>query len=150
MEIRVEERVTGHQMRRNILRRYGSRARLEERVEGGDDPEAAVALVELRLFDEDPRRLDSSIETEAILELEPEDVARLTPERLRLLDHLAKQRKPPNLTQLCQDLGRDKKNVSKDLRILESLCLVSIEKNGRDLAPRIRGNHIAIVVDSVA
>lgn len=146
MEVRVEERVTGHQMKRNIVRRYGSRAKLEELVEGGDDPEAAVALVQLRLFDEDPRRLDSIIETETIRELEMEDIARLTPARLRLLDHLAKQRKPPNLTRLCERLNRDKKNLSEDLRLLASLGLVVIEKNGRDLAPRLSGNNVTIVV----
>jgi DNA-binding transcriptional ArsR family regulator len=146
MEIRVEERMKGRKMRAQILDRYGSRAKLERLAFRGDDPEARDALFELRLLDDDPSRLDSITTTTTILGLGPGDLARLTPERLRLLDHLAVQRKAPNLTRLSHDLGRDKKNLSQDLRVLEGLGLVTIGKRGRDLEPRIRGNHIHIVV----
>jgi len=146
MEIRVEERTTGRQMRREILDRYGSRAALERRAASRSDPEAKDDLFELRMLDEDPTRLDLVVETTTIMELEPGDIGRLTPERIRLLDHLASEPQPPNLSQLSAALGRDKKNISIDLRVLEGLGLLSISKRGRDIQPRIRGNHIHLVV----
>lgn len=146
MEIRVEERLTGRQLRDRILTRYGSRAGLKRAAAKKQDAEAREDLFQLRLFDENPRRLRDRMSVTTVSTLEPADLARLTPERLRLVNHIAKLTRPANLSTLVEDLGRDKKNISEDLRILEELGLLTLSREGRDLRPHLLGTEIHIVV----
>ncbi|WP_456330182.1 HVO_A0114 family putative DNA-binding protein [Archaeoglobus sp.] len=56
----------------------------------------------------------------------------LTPERLRILQ-IIKEREPRSVYELAKVLGRDRRNVIKDLEVLEMLGLVefSEEKRGK-------------------
>lgn len=82
--------------------------------------------------------------------MEPGDLERLTPERLKLLERITGSKKQLNVTKLCKALRRDKKNISEALRILESLGLLKMEKVGREAIPRPPAGQIHIVLDQAA
>lgn len=145
MEIRIQRRLTGRSLRDEILERYGSVEELERRAEEGD----AVAwndLADLRLFEEDPRRLGYDMTVTTIGTLTAEELDLLTPTRMALLNFLATADEPHNVTELAEALGRDKKNVSEDLDILEELGLVETRREGRERLSRPLGNDIHIVL----
>ena len=56
----------------------------------------------------------------------------MTPERLRIL-HVIKKYKPKSIYELAKILGRDRRNLMKDLEILEMLGLIefSEEEHGK-------------------
>lgn len=146
MEIRVEERLTGRQLRSRILASYMTRARLEAAARRRGGAEARDALFNLRLLEEDPRRLDLATHVVTVHKLSGRDVERLTHARLRMWHQIAQSKEPLNLTALAQRLGRDKKNVSDDLRVLQNLGLVGLERKGRETHPVFKGNEIHILV----
>lgn len=148
MEVRVEERLTGHAWRDRILTQYGSRERLEEAANDPDNGQARQDLAMLRLLEERPTRLKEAYQTELILLLDPADLDRISPERIRLLAAVAESKEPLNLTRLTERLGRDKKNVSQDLHLLASLGLLQLDRVGRELRPRMHANEIRIVLDA--
>lgn len=145
MEIRIERRLTGEALREEILERYGSREALEEAAEAGD-AEARSSLADLRLLEEDPSRLQADHRIESILTLSADELDRLSPKRLALLEFLAEADRPYNVTELAGALGRDKKNVSEDLEILGDLGLVESVRRGREKLSKPRGNDIHIVL----
>lgn len=146
MEIRVQETLTGRRLRDKILAQYGTRDELERAAAKKDGSEAREDLAQLRLLDADPRRLSDTVTTTTVATLEPGDIRRLTPQRVRILEHLAKRKQPLSLTQLTHALKRDKKHLSEDLRILEGLGLLTISTEGRTLRPYLAGNEIRIMV----
>lgn len=145
MEIRIERRLTGQALREEILQRHGSRQALVDAAEAGDTA-ARSDLADLRLLEEDPRRLQADHHVESVLTVAPEELDRLTPKRLALLEFLAEADRPYNVTELAGALGRDKKNVSEDLQILEDLGLVESVRRGREKLTKPRGNDIHIVL----
>lgn len=146
MEIRVEERLTGRELRDRILERHGSRERLEAQAARKRAHEAQEDLWMLRLLEREPSRLDEELRVTDIGSLSLRDLALLTPSRLRLLQKLAAARRAYNVTGLARALGRDKKNVSRDVGILADLGLVRVVRRGRESIPRPRGRDIHIVL----
>ena len=144
MEIRVETKLKGWQLRDRILRKYGSRERLEQAARRPGATEENDDLVTLKEFENNPRRLDMGMRIETVARLSPKDLERLTTERLRLLEYLAKRRRPPNVTKLAEALGRDKTNVSEDLQTLARLGLVFMRREGRQAFPEPLGTAIHI------
>lgn len=145
MEIRIQRRLTGRQWQAAALERHGGRRGLE--VAARDDPDAADALWMLERFEEEPTRLEETFEEETVWVLDPEDLQRLTPARLLLLDVIA--RNPDcSLATLVQEVARDKKNVSDDIRFLESIGLVASKPDGRRKRMRLAGHEIRIIVGS--
>lgn len=149
MKIRIEEWMQGREFRDRILRQHGTRAKLERAARRGD-PRAQSDLADLRLFDEDPRRLHIGWKLSEVFRLNARQVGRLTAERLRLLDTIKKHKRRLNLTALCALLGRDKKNVSDDLRILASMGLLQIERHGREAIPKAPEGEIHLVIEQAA
>lgn len=113
-------------------------------AEDPDNHEARVDRMDLALLEEDPSRLDIEHTLGTVTVLTPEDLDLLTPARLRLLNFLATSDEALNVTQLADAVGRDKKNVSEDLSILEDLGLVAMVRKGREKFPRRRGTEIRI------
>lgn len=146
MEVRVEERLTGRAWRDRILTNYRSRDRLEQAADEPENAQARQDLAMLRLLEERPTRLEETYQTELILLLDPADLDRISPQRIRLLAAVAESKEPLNLTRLTKLLGRDKKNVSQDLHVLASLGLLHLDRVGRDLRPRMHANEIRIVL----
>lgn len=143
MEIRVKARLTGARLRQRILERWGSRQALEANAESGD-PEAGEDLFTLDRLEEDPERMDALHERTTITSLGPDGLARLTETRLDLLDHVAACEEPLNVSQLARETGRDKKNVSEDLELLETLGLIERIERGREKHVRLRGSRMSI------
>ncbi len=54
----------------------------------------------------------------------------LTPERLKIM-HVIREKEPKSVYELAKILGRDRRNVIKDLEILELLGLVEFEEEKR-------------------
>ncbi|HHT9117101.1 MAG TPA: HVO_A0114 family putative DNA-binding protein [Candidatus Hypogeohydataceae bacterium YC38] len=72
----------------------------------------------------------------------------MTPRRLELL-HLIKKHRPETLCQLSELADRDLKNVAQDLKILESLGLISVrrEKTGRkEVTPSVDYDAIELMI----
>ena len=72
----------------------------------------------------------------------------LTPKRLELL-RLIRKHQPKTMHALSRLAGRDTKNISQDLRLLENLGLVSIkkEKTGRkEVSPSVDYDAIELMI----
>jgi len=148
MEIRVEENLTGRELREKILSQYGSRKELEAMAAKKDGAEARDDLAQLDLLEADPRRLSDHVKTTVVSKIKIADLERLTEQRLRLLHHLAKRGEPLSLRQLVEELGRDKKHLSNDLRVLEDLGILHVGTEGRMIRPHIQGNEIHITLEA--
>lgn len=146
MEIRVEQKLTGQQLKNQILERYGSIERLVALAARKGMFEAQNDLTILREFEEDPTRLSLQTTVTTIASLSARDLERLTPERLRLLEVLTSRRDTPSLTTLSRRLRRDKKNVSEDLRLLTELKLVKVDRHGKELSACPLGTEIHILL----
>ena len=83
--------------------------------------------------------------TEDVIELDWEDLMKLTPRRLDLLDQLSRRR-AESINDLANKIGRDVKNVYLDLKILEGLNLVRLEKEGRNLVPELQVHEVTILL----
>lgn len=69
----------------------------------------------------------------------------LTIKRIQLL-RVIKHKHPKSLRELSRMLRRDIKNVSEDIRILQQVGLVSIEKKGKSFMPQVRFDEIDLRV----
>lgn len=144
MEIRVEERLTGEEVRSRLLEKYGSLARLTASAAKPQAYEAKDDLLEWKLLDNaSRRRLTFKVAT--VTTLRSTEVQRITPERLRVYQSLARARRPVNVTRLAKLLRRDKKNVSQDVEILRRMGLLRATQRGREKVVETRGNEIRVV-----
>ena len=82
--------------------------------------------------------------TEDILDLEPQDLSKLTPKRLELLDQMSRHN-ADSINKLATTIGRDVKNVYNDLKILESLGLIELVKDGRRMIPDLLVKEITFL-----
>jgi predicted transcriptional regulator len=143
MEIRVTAELTGAMLRQRILDRWGSRENLRQEADDGD-AEAREDLFTLERIEEDASRSEATFERTTITSLEADELARLTPSRLELLDRIAASEEPPSISQLARVTGRDKKNISEDVSLLEELGLVESLTDGRTKRVRVRGAKMTI------
>ena len=143
MEIRIKRSLTGRARRDRILAAYYDLAALESAAR--QDAEAADDLWFLDLIKDDPSRLDETFTLEDVFELESGDLSPLTPTRLRILDALRRLGES-DLNGLTAALHRDRKNVSEDVRLLESMGLVASRRDGKHKRIRIQGDRILIQV----
>ena len=82
--------------------------------------------------------------TEYILDLEPQDLSKLTPKRLELLDQMSRNN-ADSINKLASSIGRDVKNVYNDLKTLESLGLIELVKNGHRMIPDLLVKEITFL-----
>ena len=83
---------------------------------------------------------------EELRELNPKDVALLTPKRLELLYSLASLR-IESINDLAQKTRRDVKNVYQDLQALRSLGFVTFKKRGkRNIVPETLVEEITLLI----
>lgn len=143
MEIRIEERLTGQAYKDRLLSEYGSLEALKKAAKKGNTT-AKADYADLQLLLEEPKRLLVEFKISTISSLEPSDLERLTPERLKLLAKLANMPGPVNVGLLTASLKRDKKNVSRDIQILKELGLLDSVRQGRETLVQPMGNEIHI------
>lgn len=143
MEIRVTATMSGRRFRERILERWGSREALERKAREGH-AEAEEDRFMLDRLAEDPARLDAEHERTAVTFVGSDQLSRLTEKRLALLEAVGSAGEPLNVSELARRVGRDKKNVSEDLALLEELGLVERIEHGREKTVRIRGTRISI------
>lgn len=94
------------------------------------------------MFDEDPTRLDLKTTIEDIIHVDANDLSQLTTARLQLVEVL-KGLGEVSLKELTEAAGRDKKNVSEDIRILESYGLVASHRHGKEKRISVNADEIA-------
>ena len=82
--------------------------------------------------------------TEDILDLGPQDLSKLTPKRLELLDQMSKHN-AHSINKLALSIGRDVKNVYNDLKTLESLGLIELVKDGHRMIPDLLVKEITFL-----
>ncbi len=82
--------------------------------------------------------------TEDILDLGPQDLSKLTPKRLELLDHMSRHN-ANSINKLASSIGRNVKNVYNDLKTLESLGLIELVKDGRRMIPDLLVKEITFL-----
>ena len=79
------------------------------------------------------------------MDLTPRQYKKITPKRLELLEHLSGDR-AGSINELAKLVGRDVKNVYNDLRLLESLGFVQLEREGRRLVPERLVHEITVLL----
>ena len=82
--------------------------------------------------------------TEEIIDMEPQDLSKLTPKRLELLDQMSRHN-ANSINELASRIGRDVKNVYNDLKILESFRLIELVKDGRRMIPDLLVKEITFL-----
>ena len=144
MEIRIQRQLTGRQLRDSILATYGGAEAVAKLAKKGD-MEAKDALFNLKLFEEDPKRLKLAHKIEDVLVLDDADLSRLTGTRLHVLEVL-RNLGEANVKQLTAALKRDAKNVSEDVACLMEYGLVTGHRQGKEKLLQASGNQIVIAV----
>ena len=82
--------------------------------------------------------------TEDILDLEPQDLSKLTPKRLELLDQMSRHN-ADSINKLASSIGRDVKNVYNDLKTLETLGLIALTREGHKMTPDLLVKEITFL-----
>jgi DNA-binding transcriptional ArsR family regulator len=82
--------------------------------------------------------------TEEIIDMEPQDLSKLTPKRLELLDQMSRHN-ANSINELASRIGRDVKNVYNDLKVLESFRLIELVKDGRRMIPDLLVKEITFL-----
>jgi predicted transcriptional regulator len=82
--------------------------------------------------------------TEDILELGEDELSKLTPRRMELMDQMSRHR-ADSINELAIKVERDIKNVYNDLKTLESLGFVRLVKDGRRLVPDLLVKEITFL-----
>ncbi|RLI07920.1 hypothetical protein DRO42_07275 [Candidatus Bathyarchaeota archaeon] len=152
--VRVVRRVSLGEVRRRVAeleRKYGGGLDgLSDQFLGGQaDRERFEDYVEwvgmvhaLRAYGEGE---DFDYYTEEELDLGRDEVSRLTPRRLELLDHLSRFR-PRSINALASGMGRDVKNVYGDLKVLEGLGFVRLVREGRRVVPELLVQELTLLL----
>lgn len=144
MEIRIQRQLTGRQFKDGILAKYGDVEAVAKLAKKGE-MEARDALFNLKLFEEDPKRLKLAHKIEDVLVLDDADLSRLTGTRLHVLEVL-RDLGEANVKQLTAALKRDAKNVSEDVACLMEYGLVTGHRQGKEKLLQASGNQIVIAV----
>ncbi len=71
---------------------------------------------------------------EETIELDEDSLSKLTPRRIEILDRLSSMN-VRSINDLASKTGRDIKNVHRDLKVLEELGFVQLERRGRRIRP---------------
>jgi DNA-binding transcriptional ArsR family regulator len=144
MEIRIQRQLTGRQLKDSILAKYDDAEAVAKLAMKGD-MEAKDALFNLKLFEEDPKRLKLAYKIEDVLVLDDADLSKLTGTRLHVLEVL-RELGEANVKQLTAALKRDAKNVSEDVACLMEYGLVTGHRQGKEKLLQVSGNQIVIAV----
>ncbi len=67
----------------------------------------------------------------------------LTPERLKLIS-VIRESKPNSVKELASIVGRDMRNVYRDLKLLEGMGFVKLQKKGKEVKPVVDYDEIVI------
>lgn len=150
MKIEYEFETTVDEERKRLEVHYGARARLERKVKAGLATfQERADLDRWHRFEEpDAQKLNPIRTKKAMVFHDPVQFFKfLSPERVRILDHLRADADVESLNELAHRLGRDPKNVYEDVRALEKRGLVTIERrNRRRSIPHVAVGRVTITV----
>jgi len=79
------------------------------------------------------------------LNLSDDDYRKLTPKRLELLNQLTEGR-AGSINELAGLVGRDVKNVYVDLKALEELGFVALNREGKNMVPELLVYEITLIL----
>lgn len=81
--------------------------------------------------------------TEETIEVPQGMVSELTPKRIELMEKIARN-SPASINDLASKTKRDIKNVYNDLKILEELAFIKLERHGRRVVPKLKVQEITL------
>ena len=154
MQLRIVKRIPLTEVSRRVSEledKYGGRIEeTPDTITGGRmDREAFEDYVEwlgmthaLRAYREGE---DFDYFTDEVIELGREEASKLTPRRMELLDQLSRHR-VDSINDLAAKIARDVKNVYNDLKTLEGLGFVRLEREGRRTVPELLVQEITILL----
>lgn len=82
---------------------------------------------------------------EEIFDLDKENLSKLTPRRIEILDKISSMNFQ-SINELAMKIGRDIKNVYRDLKVLEELGFVKLERRGKRIRPVPLLKEITIIM----
>ncbi|MEM2127536.1 MAG: hypothetical protein QXH67_04855 [Candidatus Bathyarchaeia archaeon] len=82
---------------------------------------------------------------EETIDLDEDSLSKLTPKRIEILDTISST-SFQSINELATRIGRDIKNVYEDLRVLEGLGFVKLERRGRRIHPIPLLKEITIIM----
>lgn len=130
MKVSIHEERTVGEIREAIRERYGSVADLRAHVEDHpDDLQARIDLHDLREYrDAPPTR---RVRQRRIVVVPDDRIDELTVRRLQLLLSLKRLGgRAESIRRLADAVGRDVKNVSRDVEALDELGLLAVDRQG--------------------
>ncbi len=140
MRIKFVRRVKASELIEEFERKYGSLERLERYLERNPDDYAVLMDYEdWKHFLANP---DVEVEEGEIIVT---DISFLTPQKLRILEAVKKY-KSKSIRELTERVGRDVKNVYRDVRELERIGLLELHDSGRAERVELKYNEIVISV----
>ena len=154
MQLRVVRRVSLGEVGRRVAeleRKYGgSLEGLPDLFAGGrlsggmfeDYVDWSTMVDALRAYGEGE---DFDYYTEETVEFGWEEVSKLTPRRLELLDQLSRLR-ADSINDLATKTGRDVKNIYNDLKVLEGLGFVRLSRQGRRTLPELLVQEVTLLL----
>lgn len=147
MEIKTIKKQTGRELIKDINQKYGSLDELQKYIK--ENPEDIIACLDFedaKYLEKHPEKLDEPIETGKIwITWNIEDMEKLNPERLNLLDCI-KTHSFGSIRELSEQIGMDYKKVYKELSALELLGLVKLERRKRNKIPLVNFDKLGIEV----
>lgn len=96
----------------------------------------------LKAYSEDE---DFDYFAEETVELAWEEMSKMTPRRMDLLDKLSKMR-ISSINDLAAKTGRDVKNIYGDLKVLERLGFIKLSKDGRRTRPELLVQEVTLLL----
>lgn len=153
MEIEYEYTTTVDELLQSFEEKYGSLEKL--RRVAARSPKATQARMDLEEWEHyvsgrgHRHPADEPIHVgEKVIFHDPVKIFEvLTPERVRLLDELRKGKDYQSLRELAAGVHRDPKNVYQDLKALEEIRLVRVDRRNRRRAiPRARVGRVVVTI----
>lgn len=120
-----------------LKRKHGWRGAGHEEIdlEDGDELEEYMEWVEmLHALSAYKEGEEFEYYREEILDLDEKSLSKLTPRRIEILDTISSMNFQ-SINELASKIGRDIKNVYGDLKVLEKLGFVKLERRGKKIHP---------------
>jgi DNA-binding transcriptional ArsR family regulator len=118
-----------------LRRKYGWKGlEGETKLEGGDLEDYMEWVEMLHALGAYREGEEFEYYREEILELDQDSLSKLTPRRIEILDRISSMNYQ-SINELAMKVGRDIKNVYRDLKVLEGLGFVKLERRGRRIHP---------------
>lgn len=152
MMIRVQQAMTVAEFLGTMKERYGGVEGLRAHVKSHPrDVTAKLDLEDLEFYLNHPEMHDEKMERAvSLIPLTAKGLSMFTKQRLAILETLA-DRRFESVRKLADYLGRDVHNVYEDLKLLQKLGIIELERGPRNSRiPRLVADSISVIPRRIA